>query len=419
MSATGIIAEYNPFHNGHLYHLQETRRIRPDRPVICVMSGHFLQRGEPAMVNKWARAEMAVRHGVDLVLELPVLYSCRSAYWFGRGSLEILAATGVTSHFSFGAEDDKLDDLQKVARLLAEEDPSFQETLRQGTKKGLSYPRARSEALQKLLGSGEELWNKPNNVLALAYLQALHELKLPLTPILVRRKGAGYNEIQLQTGQNPSATALRSQLNAVPLPQFPEALESIRDYLPPASYEILNREYSTGRCPVQLESLAPQVLTLLRRSSPEEIARIVDVNEGLEGRLGKASVSATTLSGYLASVKTKRFTYTRLQRFLIHLLLNYTKEKEALLREGPPYLRVLAFNKTGRDLLKKIKAKTALPVIIKGAQGKKIAAADPVFRQFWEMDTLASDLYTLLYPQAAARTGAADYLLSPVLDKSL
>lgn len=416
MSVTGIIAEYNPFHNGHLYHLQETKKKLPENKIICVMSGHFLQRGEPAFLNKWSRAEMAIASGADLVLELPVLYSCRSAYWFGRGGLELLNATGLVTHFSFGVENDDLVALEEATDMLVNESDEFQEYLHQSLQKGHSYPRARALSLEKVLGKGNGgIWSQPNNVLALAYLRVVKELNLPLTPLCIKRSGSSYNEPQLNLDQYPSATAIRTLLNGFPWHQFLEGLAATEPYLPVATIGIMKREYQQGRCPVQLESLASPVLTLLRRSSREELSQLIEVTEGLESRLHEIALTSTTLADFLTKVKTKRFTYTRLQRFLIHLLLNYTKEKETALAGGPPYLRVLAFNEHGQALLKKMKANASLPIITKGGHSKSQATRDERFRCFWEMDTLATDLYSLLYPGVDTRTGGADYLLSPIL----
>lgn len=415
MPTAGIIAEYNPFHNGHLHHLRETKKLLPDCRIICVMSGHFLQRGEPSILNKWARAEMAVAQGADLILELPVLYSCRSAYWFARGGLEILAASGVTSHLSFGVETENLTALEDAARLLAEESEGFIKVLRQGLQEGLSYPRARSLALEKALAHpGGEILNKPNNILALAYLRVIKELDLPLIPLPVIRKGAGYNETRLDAGENPSATAIRKMLANYSPDQYCRGLAVLKPYLPESSLSIMEHEAQEGRCPVCFESLTPQVLTLLRRSALQDLKGLIEVREGLESRLKQAATASGTLAELLRRVKTKRYTYTRLQRLLCHLLLNYTKEKEAALSGGPPYLRVLAFNKKGQSLLKEIKAKTSVPVINKATYGKRLAKADPRFEVFWEMDILASDLYSILYPSEAARKGGADYLISPV-----
>ncbi|MFY9174764.1 MAG: nucleotidyltransferase [Peptococcia bacterium] len=415
MTVTGIIAEYNPFHNGHLFHLQETKRLLPESPVIAVMSGHFLQRGEPALLNKWARAEMAILQGVDLVLELPVLYSCRSAYWFARGGLEILKATGVVSHFSFGVENDDLSALTQAASILAQEESSFKQDLQEYLNQGLSFPKARAEALQKNTQLPQNLWSKPNNVLALTYLQVNEELQLDLIAVPIKRRGSGYNEKSLRANENPSASAIRAILTNSPDRDFSETLHNLEPYLPSTSIEIIEREYKSGQCPVHFESLTPQILTLLRRSSPEELQHIIEVTEGLENRLYESAFMATNLADYLSLVKTKRFTYSRLQRFLIHLLLNYRKTNETLLHKGPPYLRVLGFNATGQKVLKEIKSRSKLPVITQGKESKKLISSSR-FRVFWEKDILASDLYNLLYPAQEARKGKTDYLLSPFKD---
>lgn len=415
MTAIGIIAEYNPFHCGHLYHLEQTREMLPNKPIIAVMSGHFLQRGEPALLNKWSRAEMALAQGVDLVLELPVLYSCRSAYWFARGSLEILKATKVVSHFSFGTEDGDLEALAETASVLVKEGDKLKEYLQQYLKRGLSYPRARAEALKLIPTLKKDSWSKPNNVLALTYLQVNEELRLGLTPLAIKRLGSGYHEKSLKSNQLPSATAIRNILTSNQTGNFLQSLAEIAQYLPTSTKDILAREYRLGRCPIELESMAPQVLTLLRRSSADDLRQIIEVSEGLENRLLDAASTATTLTEFLTKIKTKRFTYTRLQRFLVHLLLNYNNKQGDFLQEGPAYLRVLAFNNTGQQLLKEIKANTDLPIITQGKQSRKLTV-NPHFEAFWRMDTLATDLYSLLYPKQVVRTGGDDYLRSPCKD---
>ncbi|MCR4442340.1 MAG: nucleotidyltransferase [Peptococcaceae bacterium] len=412
MKVTGIIAEYNPFHNGHLYHLTRAREKTGAAAVICVMSGNFMQRGEPAIVDKWARAEMALANGADLVLELPALYATRSAYWFARGGIETLYRTGVVTHLSFGVETHEPDMFLKTARLLVQETPEFRSALKRALKKGHSFPKARSLAL-----AGEfmesAVWNKPNNILALTYIQVLQEMKIPLEPVPVTRKGAGYEETQLAPGRLPSATAIRHRIiNSGDGPLHVTA--GMEEFLPQTSIKILCREFEKGRGPVSREDMDRQVMTLLRRSSESELLKIVDLTEGLENRIVKTAQMSVGISDFLDKLKTKRYTYTRLQRFLVHLLLNYTKDKESVLKGGPPYLRILGFTSTGRKLIKKIKETSMLPVITKAAHCRKFSASGETFSVFWETDLLAASLYSLLYPAAACRHGNADYFRAPV-----
>ena len=411
MSVAGIISEYNPFHNGHLYHLEQVKNsLRPDG-IICVMSGNFVQRGEPAIFDKWARAEMALSNGVDLVLEMPVLYAVRSAYWFARGGVESLYRTGVVTHLAFGVEDDDMEGFTRAVHVLTRETPAFRQNLRASLQKGCSFP-ARAEALTLELKEHASLWNSPNNILGLAYLRILRELNIPLQPFLIKRRGSGYLAENLSAALLPSATAIRKKL-LQQRDNYEQALPEIKDFIPAAAYQVICREVTQGRGPVSFEDLSSQVMTLLRRSCKEDLRQIVDVSEGLETRILKAAQLTTELRSLLETVKTKRHTYTRLQRFLIHLLLNYTVDKGAFLTLDPPYLRVLGFTSRGRELLKQIKAKAALPVITKGAHTRKLCLQDDVFRSFWQMDVLATNLYTLLFPSPEQRTGNLDYLKGP------
>lgn len=417
MNVVGVIAEYNPFHQGHLYHLKEAKKASLAQGLVCVISGNFMQRGEPALVDKWARAEMALCHGADLVIELPVLYATRSAYWFARGSIELLWKTGVITDLAFGVETQDEEALRQGAQLLAQEPKTFQQNLKKGLKMGLSFPEARANAIKiQLPGLNPRIWERPNNILGLAYLQVILEDNLPLKPILIKRKGLEYHDENLSPDLLPSATAIRAQLSAEKDPL--KALEKISRYLPKGTHSVLKREFTQKKGPINLNMLTPSLLTLLRRSSLAELAAIVDMREGLENRIHKIADQVFSIEDLLNKLNTKRYPTTRLQRFLIHLLLNYTKEKEAYLPQGPPYIRVLGFNRTGQQLLKKIKVQSSLPVIIKGAHSKKYLTDDQVFRTFWEMDVKATNIYSLLYQEESLRWGNRDYYQKPIFISS-
>lgn len=411
MNVLGIIAEYNPLHNGHVYHLQEARQKAQADGVICVMSGNFVQRGEPAIVDKWARAKMAISQGADLVFELPTLYATRSAYWFAKGGVLTLYHTGIVSHLAFGVETPQPALLNEIAVLLAQEPEAFQHRLRQALKEGLSFPRARARALPPELAQHAELLQSPNNVLALAYLQVLREEKIPIIPIMLERKGSGYLEQNLTKDTLPSATAVRHRLTTNY--SFLAKLADLTEYLPQTTVEILQDEYQTGKAPVSLQSLESPLLTLLRRITKEDLQQIIEISEGLENRIWKIASYSNTLADFLANLKSKRYTYTRLQRFLIHLLLNYTKSENALLTNAPPYLHLLGYTAKGQELLKKIKKQSTIPLITKGSQIKQYLPTNAVLQRFWEFDVRATNLYALLYPQTSVRTGNLDYLQHP------
>jgi predicted nucleotidyltransferase len=189
MPIIGIIAEYNPFHQGHLYHLRTIQKELSPQGIICVLGGNFLQRGEPALVNKWARCAMALQQGIDLVFELPVLYATRSAYWFARGGIETLTSTGITTHLAFGVETKQNILLKKAAAYLASEPKAYQQKLQNLLKQGLSYPQARTQALPPEF---LPILQSPNNILGLTYLQIIQELDLNLIPFILKRKGSDY-----------------------------------------------------------------------------------------------------------------------------------------------------------------------------------------------------------------------------------
>lgn len=412
MNVVGVVAEYNPFHNGHFYHLAQAQKRANAQGVIVVMSGSWVQRGEPAVVNKWARAEMALLHGADLVLELPVLYACRSAYWFARGGIQTLQRTGVVTHLAFGLESDQPAILSQATRILATEPACYREKLKIYLHQGLSYPKARGQALQDIFPQAEGLFDKPNNILGLAYLQVLQETGIPFIPVMIAREGSAYESEILNRGMNPSATAIRRFL-ADNLQSDPD-LKQLTAFMPARALSILSREILQGRGPLFFEQLSPVLMALLRRAKRRELLEVIDIGEGLENRIITAALESVHIRDFLDRLKIKRFTYTRLQRFLIHLLLNYTREKEKYLTPGPPYLRVLGFNGRGRRLLSIVKDKSVVPLLVKGAHSRSLARNNEAFRNFWEMDVLSTNLYNLLYPEEKERKGHEDYYRSPL-----
>ena len=415
MNILGIIAEYNPFHNGHLYHLLQSRQHCSFDGVICVMSGNFVQRGEPAIFDKWARAEMAISQGVDIVFELPVPYATHSAYWFARGGIETLFNTGLLTHLSFGVETSTPEKLHDTAQVLAKESKEFQRVLRFFLKKGLSFPRARHEALLNLTQDVEDI-SLPNNILALSYLQVICELDLQLKTIAVQRKGSSYHDVSCQLNNYPSATAIRDML----IKYYPYDINIYDDLglsllLPEEVNTVIKREILNCRGPVSGKTMDDFLLLLLRRSNTVQLRNIVDVAEGLENRILRKAISANDLQAFLAELKTKRYTYSRLKRLLIHILFDYTKDKESYLFDGPQYLRVLGISKNGRKIMRKIVSTTDLPIITKTAHIKHLLKSSEAARMFIDMDLLATDLYTLLYPGKTNRCGGQDYYKGPFI----
>ena len=373
----GIVAEYNPFHRGHAYHIAETRRVLGDGcAVVCVMSGDFVQRGDAAVFDKFSRAETAVRGGADLVLELPLRWSLSSAEGFARGAVHLLASTGVVTHLSFGSETGELAPLQRAADGLR--DPALGERLRAELRRGLSFPEARQHALEGLIGADAAVLLNPNDLLAVEYLRAIHDLGAALEPVAVRRVGAKHDA----AGESdyPSASELRSRMKAG------QDVSAWAPHLPDAK-------------PVFLEDLETAILSRLRMLPKEAFAALPDCAEGLENVLWQAVHSEAALDDILAAAKSRRYPMSRLRRMLLCAALG-VKKADGL----PPYLRVLAANERGRALLHTMRETASLPVITKPADARDM----PEFH----LTADAHDLYVLAQPD---KTPGQHWRHSPVM----
>lgn len=400
MQLTGIVAEYNPFHNGHRYHLMQTKALQQTDGVVAVMSGNFTQRGEAAVFDKWTRAEMALRSGVDLVLELPTAFAVQSAAYFAQGAVLTLAATGAVAYLSCGVESADATQLEQLAAFLADESPQFQQLLRRQLDEGCSFPAARQSALEQLQLAGAEQLRGPNNILALHYLQTIEQHQLPITPIFISRLGAHSDDGLPATGQGfASASAVRKLLcaeNSLWQEQVPEAVRLL-----------IHRRLQQGYLPMQNQCFSQILFALLRRSTPEQLSAIIEMREGLENRLFTAAQQTDSLDELCAAVKSKRYTYTRIQRTLIHLLLNMTAQWPE-----PQYLRVLGFTATGRRILKELKKTAQLPIVIRPARQR--AQLSPEGQQMLALDQRATDLYYLGYAPPSLRQANLDLLRQPV-----
>jgi predicted nucleotidyltransferase len=364
VTTVGIIAEYNPLHNGHVHHFTESKKLTGAESSIVIMSGPFTQRGEPAVVSKYARTEMALHMGADLVIELPVSYAVQPAEWFAYGAVSLLEATGVVDSLAFGSEAGTLSELLPLANYLAEESSELQTELRRRLALGESFPSAYSAAAASLLGGPEdaarELLRQPNNSLGLHYLISLRRISSSIKPFTVPRTGAGFHD-PLQPGASiASATAIRRLLEDKGTPS---------SYMPEYSLQILERELAAGRGPVSLEGFSSQLFHLLSTMAAADLQALQDVNEGLENRLLRVmpQLERFSVNGLLDALKSKRYTRTRLQRMLLHVLLKHSRDElsPSILAQGPGYIRVLGFRESGRKLLKQMKKSASLPVIMK------------------------------------------------------
>lgn len=390
----GIIAEYNPFHLGHQYHLQQARQSLDFEGTIVVMSGHFTQRGTPTLTDKWLRAHMAILGGADLVLELPCAFSVRSAYYFALGGVLSLACCGIT-HLSFGIESDEVTLLAAAAHILAQESESYQETLKQQLSLGLSFAAAQSNALTQFLPQFDTTpLKQPNNLLAMSYLQVIKRFQLPITPLAIKRQG-DYHNLQPEE-KFASASAIRRMLLA-------HESEAYR-YLPQTTTALLPQEL------IDLERFKQTILTLIRRSSPNDLRQLIEIKEGLEHKLIRAAQDSKSLDDLCLAVKSKRYPYSRINRSLCHLLLNFTNDYAA---QKPYYLRVLAFNQTGARLLKKIKRYSTVPIITKSSVAMRQLPLEG--QKMLQLDIRATDIYHTAYQESARNKGGWDYYRSPIV----
>ena len=392
MQTTGIIAEYNPFHNGHLYHIQQTKKIL-QQPVVVAMSGSFMQRGEPAILSKWQRAALAVGCGADLVLELPCAFTLRSAEHFAQGGVSLLASTGVVNSLCCGVENPDTDfiALARLANSSSAQD-KLQTLLRQGT----SYAAAWAQIFAKQQQNNAKPLSFPNDILALSYAKAIVKNNYTLTPLFVERRDTGYNSTAI-TGELASATAIRQALR--------EHKASWQNAVPPAARSLLARAGYD-------ETLLWQLIRYrLRILSSAEIAARSECSEGLENRL-KLAADARTLAEAVAAASNKRYTASRIRRLLLQLLPD--APRTSWQQQNVAYIRVLAFNNTGRLLLKQMKKSASLPIITKlGRNWQYDEKLGDAAKKQLELEIKATDIWSLLQADDALNRQSNDFLLSP------
>ncbi|GAX90409.1 nucleotidyltransferase [Effusibacillus lacus] len=387
MLAAGVVVEYNPMHNGHCYHLQKTKEVTGADALVAVMSGHFLQRGEPAVINKWARTEMALRNGVDLVLELPVVYSTQSARLFAFGAVATLHSLGTVGSICFGSEHGDLDSLLELSEIIASPPLALQTELESSLEQGLAYPAAFAGALKRYVSQTgvvkPDLVNHPNNMLGLEYLHALRKLNSPIRAFTIKRIASGYRDLTLHHSEIASATAIRKAI---------AENRKMDAYLPTSNLAILQKEFEQGRGPVTWDCFTQPLFSLIARSTPDELRTYAHFDqEGLAERVANALPNASSVTDLVYKVKTRRYTWTRIQRALTALLLGLRREQldSMDLEKGPDSIRVLGFTEKGRALLKESASVASLPIFT------NISRNVPAMM---EANLRATALYSLGYP---------------------
>ena len=400
MNVIGVVGEYNPFHNGHMLHFEESRElVGEDSAIITVMSGNFVQRGENAVFRKQARAEAAVKCGADLVIELPVPWALSSAEGFARGAVGLLGSLGVVTHLSFGSESGDISLIQKTAEALMDHtvDRKIKDLVK--AQPDISYAAARQKVLETESEELSKILEKPNNILAVEYIKAIMDQRLKIEPVTTLRSGPGHDSVAGFGGLR-SASELRDMLSAG---------QRIEKCVPDAAYEVFQKEILQCRGPVTRDDLETAVLSRLRMLKKDSFAALQDNSGGAGDRLYTAVRTEPTLNMVLASAKTKRYAMSRLRRMAMSAALGLSAEDAV---DTPPYARVLAIGPQGRTLLREMRQHSRIPIITKPADVKNL---DDRCNFIFNKESDADDLYVLGFPAKNERRGGSIWRSSPYL----
>lgn len=373
MKTAGIIAEYNPFHNGHQYHIEKTKALTGADYLIVVMSGDFLQRGVPACIDKYTRARMALSCGADLVLELPLYYAAGSAEYFAAGAVALLDKLGIVDAVCFGSECGDIAALSETARLLLEEPAGYQAYLQSALKSGRSYPAARRCALSQYLSDvkphhtqvSPALLHSPNNILGIEYCKALLKRNSRIVPYTIKREGGGYHDTVLSQA-NSSAQAIRLALEAPnEAAQTPRPIKPVQEHMPEAAYALLQDVYGVST-PVTADDISLLLHYQLLSYEAAGYTQFLDVSEELSHKIVKNLRYYKNFTDFCNLLKTKDLTHTRISRALLHILLSVTKEHMSRYQAADYilYARILGFRRNAAPLLSHIK-QAGIPLISK------------------------------------------------------
>lgn len=368
--SVGVIAEYNPFHNGHLYHIKESLKVTGAEVVIVAMSGNFVQRGEPAIADKWQRAEAAIKNGVDIVVEIPTVFACNSAHDFAKAGVEILENLGV-DFISFGSESGNIEELKEIARVIGENSQYIKDFINKKTKDGWSYPRARRAAVESIAGENRAgLLDSPNNILAIEYIGKISKA----LPVTVSRTGPGYNDFETDE-KFASATAIRRLLNEN---------KEISSFMPEEAKNIFLKANTVDK-DIYFRMVCHKALS----TDVIDMEKAPAGGEGLANKLKSSIRMCDNLNALSETLKSKRYTRTRIDRFICQTLLGIDREKKT-----DSYIRVLGLSNKGREYIRELKKSEicTLPIItninkdVKNFENIKYGIS---------VDILAADLYNL------------------------
>lgn len=398
MKVVGIVAEYNPFHKGHAYHIKKAKEVTGSDYCIVVMSGDYTQRGVPAMIDKHSRAKMALLNGADLVIELPVRFATASAEGFAQSAISLLNATGVVTDVCFGSECGNTEKLSKIAKVLLEEPDEYKEVLKRELKNGHSYPVARNIALQ-----GLDCWDfdslkilsMPNNILGIEYIKALMKSNSKMNAVTIKRRGSNYNDCSLSELYS-SAMAIRSSIAST------DNLENILSEVPKNVYDIM-KEQQNITFPIVPDDFSDMLHYKLLSEKDNGFTQYIDVSSDLSDRIAKNVYQYKNYESFCDLLKTKNMTYTRISRCLLHILLDLKVADEY----QPSYLRILGINTEAKELSKAIKDNSTLPLISKLADAKSSLSED-AFALLKE-DVFASNLYDTVLSHKFDSEFVSDY----------
>lgn len=423
MNILGLIVEYNPFHNGHLYHLTKSIKTTNSTHTVAIMSGNFLQRGEPALFDKYTRAEIAVKNGVDLVIELPTMFACQSAELFSHGAITTLNSLNCVNSICFGSEEGNVDILYTISKILVNEPDEFKVSLRKYLDEGMLYPTARSLALFdyinkfNLLDISKEkllsILNSSNNILGLEYIKCLLKLKSNIKPFTISRISAAYNSENIDNNIC-SATAIRKSLKDY------NNLSLIQNVVPNHTYCILENKIINNFNPMFDDKYFDLIKSVVVREN-NSLDKYFDVNEGIENKIYQNIFTSSTLNDLQLSVKSKRYTLTKIKRTLNNILLGITKDDMKIVKDitSVPYVRILAFNDKGREIIKVIKNNSDINIINKFSK-TSFSMDDKIFKTLIDYDIKASNMYNLIYYKNNNHLlkGPMDYYVSPLYIKN-
>lgn len=417
MNLLGLIVEYNPFHNGHKYHLEKSKEITNATHTVAIMSGSFLQRGEPALFDKYTRAEMAVKNGVDLVIELPTLYACQSAEIFSHGAVATLNSLNCVNSLCFGSEEGNIDILQTISEILVKEPSDFKTTLKNFLDEGIVFPVARNKALYEYIKNNhllelsedelQQVLNSSNNILGIEYIKSLIKLNSSIKPYTITRIASKYNSTDIESNIC-SATAIRNSL------KDNTDLKLIENVVPLHTFNEINHKINTNFNPV-FDYMFYYLLSSTIIRDVDNLTKYFEVNEGIENKIYSNVFTSKNLEELINSTKSKRYTMTKIKRTLNNILLGINRDDVIKVKDldRVPYIRILAFNNKGREIIKKIKTSSDIEIITKFSKISHVD--DPIFDTLIKYDLKSSNMYNLIYYKNNRNLlkGPMDYYLSP------